>query len=128
MLKKSITYTDYNDQEQTEDFYFNFTKTELTEMEVSVDTGYSAMLKQIAAAENRRELLLVFKTILTGAVGIKTPDGKRFVKNSEIAQAFVESPAFDMLFMELATDEDKCIAFMKGIVPSELSSSFDAQH
>ena len=39
MLKKTITYTDYNDNERTEDFYFNFSKAELTEMELSTVGG-----------------------------------------------------------------------------------------
>ena len=63
--------------------------------------------------------------LLLSSVGIKSPDGKRFVKSDEIAQDFVSSPAFDTLFMEIATDADKALQFVKGIMPAEFANSFD---
>lgn len=127
MLKKTITYVDFNDVETTEDFYFNLSKTELTEMETSVKGGLSAMLKQIVATEDMKEMFGIFKKIIVSSVGIKSADGKRFVKSDEISQDFVSSPAFDELFMSLATDVGKAAEFIKGIIPKDLSGQFESE-
>jgi hypothetical protein len=126
MLKKTITYTDFNDVEQTEEFYFNLSRTELTEMETSVDGGMTELLQKIVATENIKEMFNVFKTIILSSVGVKSEDGKRFVKTDQIAQDFVSSAAFDELFMSLATDPIKAAEFIKGIVPKDLSPQFDS--
>lgn len=126
MLKKKITYTDFNDVEHSEDFYFNLSKTELTEMEMSVDSGMAHMLQQIVESENTKEMFSLFKKIILASVGTKSEDGKRFFKSDEIAQDFVASPAFDVLFMSLATDADSAAEFIKGIIPQDLVGSFDA--
>ena len=54
MLKKSIKYTDYNGVERVEDFYFNLSKAEVAEMELSVDGGMSAMLEKIVETNNNK--------------------------------------------------------------------------
>lgn len=125
MLKKTITYTDFNDVERKEDFYFNLSKTELTEMETSVDSGMAEMLKKIVDSGNGKEMFSVFKKIILASVGVKSEDGKRFFKNEEIANDFVSSPAFDVLFMSLATDADLAAEFIKGIIPQDLNDKFD---
>lgn len=125
MLKKTITYTDFNDIEQTEDFYFNLSKMELAEMENSIDGGMAKRLEQIVASQNVKEMFVFFKQIILDSVGMKSPDGKRFVKSEEISQDFISSPAFDSLFMELASDADKAVEFVKGIMPKDLSATLD---
>jgi hypothetical protein len=125
MLKKSITYTDFNGNEQTEDFYFHLSRTELTEMEVSVTGGMSETLKRIVATENAKDLIEIFKKIILDSVGEKTEDGKRFVKNEAITEDFVSSPAFDVLFMDLATNSDAAAAFIKGIMPPDFAAQME---
>jgi hypothetical protein len=127
MLKKTITYTDFNGDEQTEDFYFNLTRTELTELEASVEGGYSGMLKEIVDSKKPSELLATFKRIILASVGVKSEDGKRFNKTNEFAQDFVSSPAFDELFVTLMNDEEATAAFVKGILPGGASGDFDAE-
>ena len=39
MLKKTIQFQDFNGNSRTEDFYFNLTQAEVTELELSVDGG-----------------------------------------------------------------------------------------
>ena len=64
MLKKTITYTDYNDVERTEDFYFNITKAEAMEMEFSVEGGLTAMIDKITAAKDFTSLVSLFKEFI----------------------------------------------------------------
>lgn len=118
MLKKTITYTDYNQAERTEDFYFNLTKAEVMEMEMSISGGLTEMIKKIVAAKDAPAIIKVFKDLILKAYGEKSPDGKRFIKSEEIATAFAQTEAYSQLFMELATDPDKAAEFVNGIIPA----------
>ena len=118
MLKKTITYTDYNGSERTEDFYFNLTKAEIMEMEMSTTGGLTEMINRIVAAQDAPAIINVFKKLVLKAYGEKSPDGKRFIKSDEISTAFSQTEAYSQLFMELATDADAAAKFVNGIVPS----------
>lgn len=118
MLKKTITYTDYNGSERTEDFYFNLTKAEVVEMEMSTTGGLAEMIKKIVAAQDAPSIIAIFKKLILKAYGEKSPDGKRFIKSDEISIAFSQTEAYSQLFMELATDADKAAEFVNGITPN----------
>ena len=118
MLKKTITYTDYNDVERTEDFYSNLTKAELMEMEMGAVGGLSGMIEKIVSAKDAPAIIKVFKELVLKAYGEKSADGKRFVKSKEISDAFAQTEAYSQLFMELATDADAASKFVNGIAPN----------
>ena len=117
MLKKTITYTDFNGMERSEDFYFNLTKAEVMEMEMSTVGGLSEMIQRIIAAQDTPSIIKVFKDLVLKSYGEKSADGKRFIKTPEIAEAFSQTEAYSGLFMELATDADAAAAFVNGIIP-----------
>ena len=117
MLRKEISYVDYNGLERTENFYFNLTKTELTKMQLSTEGGLQEMLEKIVAAKDVPQIITVFDKIILAAYGEKSDDGKRFVKSEEIAEAFQASPAYDALFMELLGDPDAAAKFVEDILP-----------
>lgn len=119
MLKRTITYPDYNGGSRTEDFYFNLTQAEITEMELSVDGGLIEMINRIVAAQDGKQIIATFKDIILRAYGEKSPDGKRFIKSQELRDAFSQTEAYSQLFMELATDADAAAAFVNGIVPAQ---------
>ena len=121
MLKKTITYTDYNGNSRTEDFYFNLTKTELMKMEMGTNGGLSEMAKSIIAAQDQAALIQIFEDLILKAYGVKSLDGKRFEKSSQLSEAFAQTEAYDQLFMELATDADAAAQFINGIVPAEMA-------
>lgn len=120
MLKKTITYTDFNGVERTEDFYFNLTKAEILEMEMSTTGGLSEMVKKIVAAQDAPAIIKIFKDLVLKAYGEKSADGKRFIKNTEMAEAFSQTEAYSNLFMELSMDADAAAEFVKGIIPSNM--------
>lgn len=122
MLKKTITYTDYNGVQRTEDFYFNLTKGEITEMQLSTSGGLGEMLTKLIAAQDTPSLIKIFKELILKAYGEKSPDGKRFVKSEELSTAFAQTEAFSDLFMELATNAESASAFVNGIVPADISN------
>lgn len=123
MLKKTITYTDYNDVERTEDFYFNLTKAEIMEMEMSTTGGMAEMIQRIVKAQDSPAIVKIFKDLVLRAYGEKSADGKRFIKNDEIREAFAQTEAYSILFMELATDADAAAAFVNGITPADIDAN-----
>lgn len=123
MLKKTIPYTDYNGNERTEDFYFNLTKAEIMEMEMSTTGGLSEMIQNIVKTQDAPSIIKIFKDLILKAYGEKSPDGKRFIKSPELSAAFSQTEAYSQLFMELATDADKAAAFVDGIIPKDVGTS-----
>lgn len=119
MYKKTIKYTDFNDNEREETFYFNLTETELMKMDLKAN-GLAEMMRRIIAAENTAEIAAVLEDIILKSYGEKSLDGKRFVKNDEIRDSFAASEAFSNLFMELLQDEKATAEFFNGIVPAKV--------
>lgn len=117
MLKKTIKYVDYNGVERCEDFYFNLSKAEVTEMQVSEEGGYDQMLQRIVDAQNNKEIFKHFKAIILKAYGVKSQDGKRFIKSEELSEEFSQTEAFVELIMELASSETAAAEFVNGVIP-----------
>lgn len=117
MLKKTIKYTDYNNTERSEDFYFNLSKAEVMEMEMGTIGGLSEKINKLIAAKDSPTIIAIFKDLILKSYGEKSADGKHFVKNEEIRTAFSQTEAYSNLFMELATDTKAAIDFFNGIIP-----------
>lgn len=123
MLKETLTYTDYNGVERKEDFYFNLTKAEIMEMELSTAGGLTEMINKIVATQDGPAIIKVFKELILKAYGEKSPDGKRFVKSDEISAGFSQTEAYSDLFMRLATDTEYASKFVNGIIPKDFSEA-----
>lgn len=120
MLKKRIVYTDYNGTKREEDFYFNLSKAEIMEMEMSTSGGLTEMINRIIETQDAPSIIKVFKEIIMKSYGEKSPDGKRLVKSKELSEAFSQTEAYSELFMELATDSDAASKFVNGIIPADM--------
>lgn len=118
MLKKTIKYVDYDGNEREEDFYFNLSKAELIEMQMSVNGGIDKYLKRIISEKDTVKIMKEFKSIILKAYGEKSDDGKRFVKSEELSEAFSQTEAYSELLFELIADPDKAASFVKGIIPN----------
>lgn len=121
MLKKTITYKDYNDVERTEDFYFNLSKAEIMEMEMGTTGGLAEMITRVVAAQDTPSVVKIFKDLVLKAYGVKSPDGRRFIKSEELSAEFAQTEAYSILFMELATNSDAAAKFVNGIVPADMT-------
>lgn len=119
MLKKTITYTDYNGHQRTEDFYFNLNKAELVELELSASGGLTVMMDRIIAAEDNPTLFKIFKDLVLKAYGIKSDDGRKFIKNQEVRDDFAQTEAYSVLVMELVSDAEKAAEFFNAIIPQD---------
>lgn len=127
MLKKTTTYVDYNGVERTEDYYFNLTEAELMEWEMGTTGGLVEMIKKISASHDMPAIIKLFKELVLKSYGEKSADGKHFEKSEAIASAFSHTPAYSIIFMELATDAKAASDFVNGIVPAKLSKKLEEQ-
>lgn len=118
MIKKTVTYTDYDGNERTEDFYFHLNKAELMEMQLSTTGGFENKIRQIIAAQDTPELIKIFKELILKSYGVKSPDGKRFIKSEELSTEFTQTEAYSILFMELAQNADAAAKFVNGVIPA----------
>lgn len=121
MLKKTIKYTDYNGVERTEDFYFNLNKAEIMEMQLTTVGGLDAYLKKIISAQDMPTLMRVFKDLVLKSYGVKSDDGRRFIKNDQLREEFEQTEAYSILYMELSTDAEAAAAFVNGIIPADVA-------
>lgn len=118
MLKKTITYTDYDGNERTEDFYFNFSEAELMDMQLETEGGFGEYIQKIVDAKDKPELVRLFRKMVVESYGEKSPDGRRFVKSPEIQKAFMETPAYSIIYMELATNDGAASDFINHVIPA----------
>lgn len=117
MLKKTITYTDYEDLVRTEDFYFNLSKAEIAEMEYSIDGGMKNLLEQIVKSQSTPQIFEMFKMVILKAYGEKSPDGRRFVKSKELSDAFSQTEAYSDLVIEMLSGPNVAAEFINAVIP-----------
>ena len=127
MYKKKITYTDYNGTERTEDFYFNLSKSEMIMLETTTPGGYTGLIQRVIESKDNREIMKIFTDLIRRSYGVKSEDGKHFVKNDQVVEDFMNSAAFDQMFTEFFTDENAASDFAKGIIPSDIPTDSNRQ-
>lgn len=120
MYSRKIKYTDYDGNEREEEFFFHLNKAEVLEMQMSYDGGLDKVLRKIIEAKDQKRLIEMFKMIILKSYGEKSADGRRFIKNPEIVEAFTQTEAYSELFMLLSTDDDAAAEFINGILPQRL--------
>ena len=125
MLKKTITYTDYDGMERTEDFWFNLSKTELTKLDAELPGGVLGVLRKIIDKKDRKALVDFIETLILRSYGEKTLDGKRFVNTPEMAEEFMQTPAYDELFMSILSDTDSQTSFINGVIPQSMAKEIE---
>lgn len=121
MLKKTITCTNFNGVETTEDYWFNLTESEILEMQLGTAGGLDESIKQIVAGMDLPSMVKFFKDFVLKSYGVKSPDGKRFIKSNELREAFSQTQAYNKLFMELAFDDVAAAEFINGVIPKDVA-------
>lgn len=117
MLKKTVTYIDYNGEERTETCLFNLNRAEVLDMQMTTIGGYTEKLQALIDAKNTVELYRLFKDLVLRSYGVVSEDGKRFIKSDKLREEFEQTEAYVTIYMELATNTDKAIEFINGITP-----------
>lgn len=120
MYKKTINFTDYDGNERKEDFYFNMTEAEVMKYEFRTPGGLSKLMERIVQAQDTAQIIDVFEELVAQAYGVKSPDGREFIKNKDVLTSFQQTEAYSKLFMELATNAKAASEFFNSIVPQSL--------
>lgn len=123
MLKKTITYTDYDGLERTEEFRFNLTKAELMDMELTTVGTFSKLMQKIIDEKDMVRLAKYFKELILKSYGVKSDDGKRFIKSPELSEAFSQTEAYSELYMELLSNSEYAVKFIQEVMPKDLDQS-----
>ena len=119
MHKETITYNDLNGVQRTEDFYFDLSKPEIVKMQASAKGGYDVQLKSIAASLDGAKIMDFFENFVSKAYGVKSEDGRRFMKSDEISRSFMETPAYEVLFDKLVMDDKYAADFVNAVMRSK---------
>ena len=122
MIKKTVTYKDLNGKERTETFYFHYFESEIMDMEMSEEGGLAERIQRIIDAKDQASLLKVIKNFVVDAYGVKSDDGRRFIKSQEVKDAFVECPAYSKIYMELLTNDELAAEFVNKVVPEDMAA------
>jgi len=128
MLKKTITYTDYNGIERKEDFLFNMTKSELMKWDLKTPGGLAARLERITQKYDVPALTSFIEDIIDMSYGVKSDDGVRFIKDEKLSTMFRQTEAYDQLFVTLLSNEKETTDFINGILPQELMEEVKKQN
>ena len=123
MYVKEIEYTDFNGVTRKEKFYFNLTKAEILDMELGKTGGLTEYIQKILEAQDTPAIMSLFKSLLLKSYGVKSDDGRRFVKNDQIREEFEQTQAFSDLYMLLALDDEEASKFVNAIVPDDMKVS-----
>ena len=117
MYRDHRTYVDFNGVERTEDFYFNLSKAEIADMELSTTGGIKDMVNKILEAKDQAKLVSLFKDLIRMAYGVKSEDGRNFIKNDKVREDYFSTNAYSDLYMELATNDQFASQFFEAILP-----------
>ena len=127
MFKYECKYTDYNGQDRTEQLYFNLSKAELMEMELSTQAGVEEMIRMMIATNDNAKIVQTFKDLILKSYGIKSEDGRRFIKSDELSTEFTQTIAYDEFLMDLFSDDRKTTDFINGIIPADIADKMAAR-
>ncbi len=120
MLKKTITYTDLNDAETTEDYYFHINKGEMMRMQLSEGMALDVKIDRLIQTRDYKEIVATIESFIDLSYGVRSENGKSFIKNPKQLELFKSSEAYSELVWSLYTDEDEMRDFIFGIFPSNL--------
>lgn len=127
MLVKRINYTDYNGNQRSEDFYFNLNKGEIFNLQFGTEGGLDKAIQKIIQAEDTPKIVKIFQDIILNAYGVKSDDGRRFIKSEELSTEFKQTEAYSELLMELVSDEKKAADFINALMPKDLAEEAQKQ-
>lgn len=130
MVKKTLTYNDFEGKEVTKDFYFNISKMEFRELDRTIPGGLENLIERIRVEKDENQMLDLMSILILASYGEKAEDG-RFVKEDpwgrKLSSYFKISEAWDVLFMNLLQNEQELNEFLTGIVPKDIAENAKEQ-
>lgn len=125
MFSRDFEYTGYDGQPKKDTYWFNLTEAELYEIDLSSIRGFTGEMTKLLKEERTKEIVDAFKSIILGAVGSVSADGRKFIKNEEIKEDFYRSKAYSQLFVELVSSGEKLAEFLRAAIPEEIRQKME---
>ena len=116
MFKYEIAYTDYNGEKRKDWAYFNLSRAELMEMELSTTAGVEEMIRMLIATKDNAKIVQIYKDLILKSYGIKSEDGRRFIKSQALREEFEQSEAYSEFFMQMMTNSELQNEFINKVV------------
>lgn len=123
MFSRTFEYTGYDGQTHKDTWWFNLSEAELYKLELSNLGGMNGMMNKLLRESKPGEIVDLFEKLILSAVGERSVDGRKFLKNEEIRQDFYQSKAYSDLFVELVKSGDKLAEFLRGAIPAEVAEA-----
>lgn len=121
MLKKDIAYKNpFTGEDEVETAYFHISERELVRLDADHNGNLMKYLTNLQAGENTKEVVDFFEKFLLMAYGVRSDDGKRHIKTPEVVEAFTQTEAWNVLFMEMATDGEAMLNFFIAVMPENM--------
>lgn len=117
MLKQKVQYEDFDGATQVEDLYFNLNRMEL----IALQSRYgkedmAAYIDKLVEDKDIEKVYEILNDIVLSAYGIRSEDGKRFLKSETIREEFKQSLAYDALIEDFHDETRKVLeSFIVGI-------------
>ena len=125
MVKKTITYTDFEGNEVTKDFYFNISKMEFRELDRRIPGGLERFIDTVRTEKDPDKMLDLMNLLILESYGEISEEG-RFVKEDargrRLSNYFKISEAWDVLFTNMLQNENELSEFLTGIVPQDVAN------
>jgi hypothetical protein len=121
MFSRTFIYTGYDGKEHKDTWWFNLSEAELYKLELTNLGGMNGMMNKLLRESKPGEIVDLFENLILSAVGERSIDGRKFIKNEEIRDDFKQSKAYSDLFVELVKSGEKLAEFLRGAIPEEVA-------
>ncbi len=127
MISKKIKYEDYNGETVEKTFHFHLNKSEITKMEYQKDgTRFSDILTEIGSDNvSVRRIIDIVEDLFRRAVGEKSEDGRRFIKNDDVRSELFDTEAYGELLSDLLTAPEDFAKFIQGMMPKDAQQQIE---
>lgn len=120
MIKQTVAYTNLDGNAATEDLYFNLNKSELIDLELEQERSMSDMLKEIGEDPTAKDVLWMLKTFVHRSYGKRSEDGRKFIKNKDVLEDFIDSEPYSEFLWTLINNPQKAMEFITGLMPADI--------
>ena len=118
MIKKHVSYENYDGNKVEKDLWFHLNKSDLAKMSLGFDNGLIDGLTELQQKGDKKAIAEFIDNLLVNAYGVRKPGSDVFLKTAEIKEDFQYSLAHDeILMMLLGGEDDEIINFIVGIMP-----------
>ena len=123
MLRKNITYTDFDGMPVTEEFCFHLMEADFIDLDFKYESFGGLreylvnLVKEIQNNENapKRPMYEFLKEVIAASVGKRV--GNRFDRSQEVKDRFFQTGAYSKFIIELLDSPDGITEFFNAITP-----------